>query len=92
MLRFDPIASHGPQQHLPDVRHSQILLGAVALLLALLALAAAAPDLGLPTLSLGGEAGSTGAAPASLGGVDSATPSWVSDPLRPPVEHLATAR
>ena len=39
MLRFDPIASHGPQ-HLPDLRHSQLLLGALALLVALLALAA----------------------------------------------------
>ncbi|HEX8121409.1 MAG TPA: hypothetical protein VF549_09115 [Solirubrobacteraceae bacterium] len=89
MLRLDPFASHGTHP-LPDPRQSGLLLGILALLLALVVMAAAAPDLGVPSLSFGGHTGSATAltAPAT---VDPGTPAWVSDPLRPPVERLAVS-
>lgn len=72
-----------------DPRHPQLVLGVLVLALALLTMAVAAPELGSLDLSSGAatDAGGTSAAPAPGTGAD--TPSWASDPLRPPLYELA---
>ncbi|HEX2084050.1 MAG TPA: hypothetical protein VHF89_00065 [Solirubrobacteraceae bacterium] len=68
-----------------------VLTGLVILLMALAVMAAAAPELGTLDFSTGGGGGGTGAAaPVSVGTLEPApaTPSWVSEPLAPPLEEL----
>ena len=59
-----------------------LALGLLTLALALLTLLAAAPELGTLDFSIGGAAG-TSSAPTS------GTPTWVTDPLAPPLSDLA---
>jgi hypothetical protein len=61
--------------------HHQFLVGLLVLAVALVLMAAAAPELGSLDLSLGG--GGDTADPAT-----DASPTWTTDPMRPPVEIL----
>jgi hypothetical protein len=76
---------------LPSHPKHPLLIGLLALLLALLVMAAAAPDLGTLDFSLGGGGDAASppavetAAPAPAG-----EPTWVGDPLRSPLETLRT--
>ena len=77
---------------LPSHPRHPLLLGLVALLLALLVMAAAAPDLGTLDLSFGGSSPVAEPAPAASAPLAPGDPAWVTDPLRPPVETLSTPR
>lgn len=72
---------------LPSYPRHPVLFGLVVLLVALLALAAAAPELGTLDFSVGGGAESSPAS-ADAAGVEPA-PTWATDPLAPPVEQLS---
>ena len=70
---------------LPSHPRHPLVAGLVAFLLALLALAAAAPELGTLDFSVGGgDASTPSAAPANP-----AEATWTTDPLVPPVQVLA---
>ena len=77
---------------LPSHPRHPLLFGLLALLLALLVMAAAAPDLGTLDLSLGGSSPVAEPAPTAPAPVAPGDPAWVADPLRPPVETLLTTR
>ena len=74
---------------LPSHPRHPMLFGLVVLLMALVLMAAAAPELGTLDFSTGGGGGAP--APAAETPVQPAPlePSWVSDPLAPPTELLA---
>jgi hypothetical protein len=72
---------------LPSYPRHPVLLGLIVLLVALLAMAAAAPELGTLDFSVRGGAESAPAA-ADARGVESA-PTWATDPLAPPLEQLS---
>ena len=74
---------------LPSYPRSPLAAGLIALVLALVAMAAAAPDLGSIDLSFGGgsSAADTPATVAPQSG-SQATATWATDPLAPPVDSL----
>ena len=71
---------------LPSYPRNPVLFGLIVLLVALLALAAAAPELGSLDFSVGAGAEPS---PASVDapGVEPA-PAWAHDPLAPPLEQM----
>jgi hypothetical protein len=77
---------------LPSHPRHPLVAGVLALLLALIVMAAAAPDLGTLDLSLvGGDANVAGTyvAPAETQVAPSGAPAWTQDPLAPPLSELA---
>ena len=74
---------------LPSHPRHPLLFGLLVLLMALVLMAAAAPELSTLDFSTGGGGGAP--APAAETPVQPAPlePSWVSDPLAPPTELLA---
>ncbi|HEX2088244.1 MAG TPA: hypothetical protein VHF89_21330 [Solirubrobacteraceae bacterium] len=78
---------------LPSHPRNPILFGLIVLLAALAVMAAAAPELGTLDFSTGGSgAGAPTETVAPVGGTlepSPATPTWVSQPLAPPLEELA---
>jgi hypothetical protein len=71
-----------------DPRHPQLVLGLLVLVLALFAMAVTAPELGSLDLAAGGGSGAGVAEDAPAPGTD-LTPSWATDPLRPPLDVLS---
>lgn len=71
---------------LPSHPKHPLLVGLLVLALALLMLAAAAPELGTLDFSIGG-AGEATPASTPAAPVDP-TPAWTTEPLAPPVETL----
>ncbi len=72
---------------LPSYPRNPLAAGLLALVLALVAMAAAAPDLGSLDLSVGG--GSSAVETTVAPTPDAGSPAtWVHDPLAPPVETL----
>ena len=61
-----------------------LALGLLVLAMALAAMLAAAPDLGTLDFSIGSSSEQTTSAPPSTG-----EPTWVTDPLAPPLSELA---
>ena len=77
---------------LPSHPKHPLVLGALVLVLALLVMAAAEPDLSTLDFSLGGP-DAAGPAPAGAEPGSGATaPTWATDPLAAPVELLGGAR
>ena len=68
-----------------DPQHPQLLLGLLVLFVALLLMAAAAPELGSLDLSFGGGEPSASSLAPSL----DTSPSWTTDPLSAPLSDLA---
>ena len=80
---------------LPSHPKHPLAFGLLVLLLALFAMAAAAPDLGTLDFSLGGGATPTTDAVSTGNGLSptpAVEPTWVSEPLAPPVQELRAAR
>ena len=78
---------------LPSHPRSPFLLGLVVLAFALLAIAAAAPELGTLDFSLpAGGGGAADTVPAAQPQVTAPEPAWTADPLAPPVDTLAGSR
>jgi hypothetical protein len=75
---------------LPSHPKHPVLFGLLVLILALVLMAASAPELGTLDFSVGGggEASAPSAAPAPVSPPIDATPAWATDPLAPPVEQL----
>ena len=77
---------------LPSHPRNPLVAGVVALLLALVVMLAAAPELGTLDLSIGGGGGSaadTYVPPAADPvATEAPAPTWTTDPLAPPVERL----
>ncbi len=72
---------------LPSYPRSPLVAGLVALVLALAAMAATAPDLGSLDLSIGGGSSAAETYVLPAGGGDAPAP-WATEPLAPPVELM----
>jgi len=82
---------------LPSHPRNPLVAGLLALLLALLVMLAAAPELGTLDLSLGGGTSTDVApvaqpAPVSAPVESPSAPAWVTDPLASPIQTLAGQR
>ena len=79
---------------LPSHPKNPLLLGVVVLVFALLAMLAAAPELGTLDFSIGGSGATPEVVPAEggLSATPATEPNWVGEPLAPPLQELGGTR